>query len=221
MRRRSPGARSITYWVGPAATDQMSTQGTSTATRAIHQSSSKSVRNANPTNEYAMSLATFAEESARRPRARPQRDRRRGPLRAAEHGYPRASGSASQIGAANAGRTTSADDEDRAGLGQLREIGGDGAEDHERPAQARVRARGRGRARQYGGCSDHQGPSALKASQNAVFAACSSSDASTSGVTSASIVGVNRWSDAARLGVERVGEREPERVQELDARSRP
>ena len=44
---------------------------------------------------------------------------------------------------------------------------------------------------QYGGCSTHQGPRALKAFQNRVFASWSSSDSSTSGVTSAAIVGVN------------------------------
>ena len=48
IRSKIPGRSSMTYSVGPAATDQMSTQGTSTATSAIHQSSSKSVRNANP-----------------------------------------------------------------------------------------------------------------------------------------------------------------------------
>ena len=45
---------------------------------------------------------------------------------------------------------------------------------------------------QYGGCSAHQGPSALNAFQNAVFAGASSSASSTSGVTSAWIVGVKR-----------------------------
>src|SRR5262249_16504130 len=45
--------------------------------------------------------------------------------------------------------------------------------------------------RQYGGSAAHQSPSDLKAFQKAVFAACSSSEASTSGTTSASTVGVN------------------------------
>ena len=43
-----PGRSSTTYSVGPAATDQMSTHGTSTATRVIHHSSSNSVRNQKP-----------------------------------------------------------------------------------------------------------------------------------------------------------------------------
>src|SRR5207249_6361379 len=47
---------------------------------------------------------------------------------------------------------------------------------------------------QYGGSSAHQGPSALKAFQNRVFAGCSSSDSSMSGTTSAWIVGVKRAS---------------------------
>ncbi len=38
---------------------------------------------------------------------------------------------------------------------------------------------------QYGGCSAHHGPRALKAFQNAVFAGASSSASSMSGVTSA------------------------------------
>ena len=55
-------------------------------------------------------------------------------------------------------------------------------------------ARGFRLAHQYGGCSAHQGPSALKAFQKAVFAGASSSASSMSGVTSAWIVGVKRWS---------------------------
>src|SRR5262249_41025188 len=44
---------------------------------------------------------------------------------------------------------------------------------------------------QYGGSSAHQAPSTLKAFQNAVFAGCSSSEASMSGTTSACAVGVS------------------------------
>ena len=59
----------------------------------------------------------------------------------------------------------------------------------------------------------HQGPSALKASQKARFVACSSSEASMSGVTSASIVGVNRWIARAVLDLSARGKR---RVQARD-----
>ena len=70
------------------------------------------------------------------------------------------------------------------------------------------------RGAQYGGSCAHHGPSALKAFQKAVFAACSSSASSMSGVTSASIVGVKRRSDPGLGALERVGEREGERVEE-------
>ena len=77
------------------------------------------------------------------------------------------------------------------------------------------------RRAQYGGSSAHHGPSALKAFQNAVFAAWSSSAASMSGVTSASIVGVKRRT-TPDLGVgERVGERELQRVEESHGLRRP
>src|SRR3954452_2345618 len=49
-------------------------------------------------------------------------------------------------------------------------------------------------AAQYGGVSLHHSPSTLKAFQNAVFAGCSSSDSSMSGVTSPWIVGVSSCS---------------------------
>src|SRR5829696_1728076 len=54
---------------------------------------------------------------------------------------------------------------------------------------------------QYGGRSAHQGPSALNAFQNRVFAGCSSRDSSMSGVTSAWTVGVNRWSSPAPCSI--------------------
>src|SRR5205085_9483239 len=65
-----------------------------------------------------------------------------------------------------------------------RVVGGEGGREGDERGDA---------AAQYGGSSAHQGPSALKAFQKRVFAACSSSDSSTSGTTSASIVGVKRW----------------------------
>ncbi len=46
--RRVPARSSTTYSVGPAATDQMSTHGTRTATSVSHHSSSKSERNVKP-----------------------------------------------------------------------------------------------------------------------------------------------------------------------------
>src|SRR6185369_8255184 len=59
-----------------------------------------------------------------------------------------------------------------------------GNQDERRDAQGQ-------RARpQYGGVWLHHSPSTLKAFQNAVFAGCSSSDSSMSGVTSPWIVGV-------------------------------
>ena len=56
----------------------------------------------------------------------------------------------------------------------------------------------RARCAQYGGSSAHHVPSVLNADQKLVFAPCSSSDSSMSGVTSASIVGVNRCSSPGR-----------------------
>ncbi len=45
---KTPGCSSVTYFVGPAATDQMSTHGTRNATSVSHQSSSNSDRNQKP-----------------------------------------------------------------------------------------------------------------------------------------------------------------------------
>ena len=81
-------------------------------------------------------------------------------------------------------------------IGAVRKLGqalGERAVGHESCEQPRERERAPA-ADQYGGCSAHQGPSALKAFQNVVFAAWSSSEASMSGVTSTSTVGVKRWS---------------------------
>ena len=62
-----------------------------------------------------------------------------------------------------------------------------------RATNAATRRRGSAPA-QYGGVWLHHSPSTLKAFQNAVFAGCSSSDSSMSGVTSPWIVGVSSWS---------------------------
>ena len=70
---------------------------------------------------------------------------------------------------------------------------------------------------QYGGSSEYQTPTALKAFQKAVFAGASSSAVSMSGTTSASTVAVKRCSPLG-CRVELVGEREAERVDELDRR---
>ena len=74
---------------------------------------------------------------------------------------------------------------------QTGEATGDRAVDREDDEERTERRRAT--PAQYGGCSAHQGPSALKAFQKAVFAGASSSASSISGVTSASIVGVYRW----------------------------
>ena len=103
-----PGRSSTTYSVGPAATDQMSTHGTSTATSAIHHSSSKSVRNQKPASAKHASLAMLAVASA----PTSVRATARAPAATASpmsgSDRSRASGSASQMAAANAGKTTTA-----------------------------------------------------------------------------------------------------------------
>src|SRR5579859_4014836 len=66
-------------------------------------------------------------------------------------------------------------------------VAGDRGRERDEQRDARAQA-------QYGGSAAHQSPSDLKAFQKAVFAGCSSSDASTSGTTRASTVGVNCWS---------------------------
>ena len=88
------------------------------------------------------------------------------------------------------------------------DAGGD--EDERCDAQARPRARA-----QYGGVWLHHSPSTLKAFQNAVFAGCSSSDSSMSGVTSPWIVGVSSWSSPSTER-ELAREREAGRVEERD-----
>src|SRR5207245_9439519 len=73
----------------------------------------------------------------------------------------------------------------------------DGAPRHDRGGQDHERRDPESRQRapaQYGGVWLHHSPSTLKAFQNAVFAGCSSSDSSMSGVTSPWIVGVSSWS---------------------------
>ena len=104
------------------------------------------------------------------------------------------------------------DDEDIrpvAELGKRAGAGVPGDEGHENGGERRSPP-----ARQYGGSCAHHGPSALKAFQNAVFAACSSSAESMSGVTIASIVGVKRRTTPVSAPSSAVGEREVQRVEE-------
>ena len=84
------------------------------------------------------------------------------------------------------------------------------------PSSGSARGEAQHEARaQYGGSSANQGPTALKAFQKAVFAGASSSAASMSGTTSASIV-AREALQALDARVERIGEREVELVDEAE-----
>ena len=194
--------------VGPAATDQMSTHGHERGDEGdppelLEELKEPEAERARSTRAWRRSKRTAAGRRARgrrsRGRARAPPPGARAPARAPCQRKQRARSQRDESPADEARRITRRRRAKRE-LGQLRgEQRRDRAVRDERPAE-RARARASVARSQYGGCSAHQGPSALKAFQKRVFAACSSSDSSMSGVTSASIVGVNRWISPPRSG---------------------
>ena len=195
----------------------MSTHGTRSATSASHQSASNSDRNQKPKRMKQTSFDAFA--SSPKPsevEADPREPRGRGgdqqpPLAGPSQGQ-RQPDDAERTREGRRGSRRRSRRPERARAASPRT-----APKTTSPATRAPSATARRRLEiQYGGCPDHQGPSALKAFQKPVFADWSSSDSSTSGVTSASIVGVNRWSTPSAAGSSGSDEREAKLVHELD-----